>query len=90
MIKFVRVNKHPDHGRFTWFRLFIDGELVTNFEILDEYADRFERGTVFAAPDAAIGGYQPTHGELDSSNLPRGGSGVPKEAPPSTVVVRME
>lgn len=77
MIKFVRVNKHPDHDACTWFRLFIDGELVTSFEILDEYADRFEEGTTPAAPDAVGGGYQPTHGELDPSNPPQGGSGVP-------------
>lgn len=52
MVRFVRVNKHPDHGEYTWFRLFIDEELVTNFAIHDEYADRFENGTTPASPDA--------------------------------------
>ena len=33
------------------------------------------------APDAGSGGYQPTHGDLDPSNPPRGGSGVPSGIP---------
>lgn len=35
-----------------------------------------------APPDAgSSGGYQPTHGDLDPSNPPRGGSGVPSGIP---------
>lgn len=55
MVTFVRVNKHPDHCQFTWFRLFIDGELVTSFSIPDEYADRFEGGVALTIPDVAGG-----------------------------------
>jgi len=59
MIKFVRVIKHPDHYECTWFRLFIDGELVTSFEVPDECADKLECGLneVTAALRHASGSY---------------------------------
>ena len=43
MLKAVRVEKHPDHGCDTLFRLFLDGELSCNFFAYDEVADELER-----------------------------------------------
>ena len=43
MLKAVRVEKHPDHGCDTLFRLFLDGELSCNFFVYDEVADELER-----------------------------------------------
>lgn len=54
MIKFIRVVKHQDHGKLTWFRLFVDGQLVTSFEIPDDCADKFEDDTKLAAKLLAV------------------------------------
>jgi len=68
-----------------------EGNLPKNIhQIKQEIRAATEGRTATATPSTAIGGYQPTHGELDPSNPPQGGSGVPSEVPPKVLVIRME
>jgi hypothetical protein len=52
MLTGVRVKKHPDHRDMTWFRLFLDGELINSISVDDCLADELERLLTPAAPDA--------------------------------------
>lgn len=68
-------------GRYVITPTAIDSERTT----VIEFAIRARSPLIAVHHEILDGGYQPTDGELDASNPPRGGSGVPQAVPRGAV-----